>query len=115
MLASASDEAHDDLDRYICDNDLVVFMSKNCPSCKKAISALEEAGYSPELVEVSKALTPKLIEKTGNAEVPKVWMKGNYVGGCNAGGRGGVLPLLENGKIAELWKRPQFTINHLRR
>ena len=32
----------------------------------------------------------------------QVWIKGNFIGGCNDGGMGGVVPLLKSGKIQEI-------------
>ena len=42
--------------------------------------------------------------KTGKSSAPSVWIKGEYVGGCNDGTKPwhGVLPLLSNGKFKQM-------------
>mmetsp|Transcript_5677 Transcript_5677/g.10162 ORF Transcript_5677/g.10162 Transcript_5677/m.10162 type:complete len:164 (-) Transcript_5677:185-676(-) len=92
------------VDEYIAENDVVVFMTPTCPFCQMAVQALTEAGYPPVTVEVAPGseLRSELQEKTNSSSVPKVWVKGNFVGGCNDGGMGGVKPLLRSGKIQEL-------------
>lgn len=89
----------------VASNDVVVFSSPTCPFCDKAIAALKEAGYEPHVVILNTAEKQALGQKCGSKSVPKVFVKGNFVGGCNDGGMGGVLPLLENGKIKELMGR----------
>merc|ERR1712151_281046 len=93
------------VDKYIADNDVVVFASSTCPFCEKAISSLTEAGYTPTVVEADEDMKSVLMEKCGSRSVPKVFVKRNFVGGCNDGGMGGVVPLLANGKIKDLMER----------
>jgi len=93
------------VDKFIADNEVVVFASETCPFCKKAISSLNEAGFKPTVVEVDEDMRNVLVEKCGSRSVPKVFVKGNFVGGCNDGGMGGVVPLLASGKIKELMAR----------
>lgn len=90
------------VEKHICDNDVLVFASTGCPFCAEAIQALTAAGYSPAVVEVGSAQKRVLADKFGSKSVPKVFVKGNFIGGCNDGGMGGTMPLLKNGKIAEL-------------
>lgn len=97
---TTADEAG--VQQQICDNDIVVFASSGCPFCTEAIDSLKAAGYSPVVVEVGSAQKRVLADKFGSRSVPKVFVKGQFVGGCNDGGMGGVLPLLKNGKIAGL-------------
>mmetsp|Transcript_136829 Transcript_136829/g.324218 ORF Transcript_136829/g.324218 Transcript_136829/m.324218 type:complete len:96 (-) Transcript_136829:178-465(-) len=89
------------VDELINSNDMVVFSSSSCPFCIKALGALRDAGYSPTVVESfdRSALAAKC---GGSTSVPKVFVKQNFIGGCNDGGMGGALPLLKNGKIKEL-------------
>ncbi|CAJ1346410.1 unnamed protein product [Effrenium voratum] len=92
------------VDEYIKEHDIVAFITPTCPFCQAAVAALKESGYPPFIVEVQpgSALRSEVAEKTGSTSVPKVWVKGNFVGGCNDGGMGGVKPLLKSGKIQEL-------------
>mmetsp|Transcript_23467 Transcript_23467/g.54738 ORF Transcript_23467/g.54738 Transcript_23467/m.54738 type:complete len:107 (+) Transcript_23467:75-395(+) len=90
------------IDEVIASADMVVFHSTGCPFCAKAIAALKEAGYSPKVVEVDSAQRRALTAKCGSSSVPKVFVKQQFIGGCNDGGMGGTLPLLQNGTIKEL-------------
>mmetsp|Transcript_71237 Transcript_71237/g.159479 ORF Transcript_71237/g.159479 Transcript_71237/m.159479 type:complete len:97 (+) Transcript_71237:99-389(+) len=90
------------IDETIATNDMVVFSSSTCPFCVKALGALKHAGFEPLVVEADGNQRKELAEKYGSTSVPKVFVKGNFVGGCNDGGMGGALPLLANGKIKEL-------------
>lgn len=89
------------IDEVINSNDMVVFSSSSCPFCQKALAALKDAGYAPTVVEDFDR--SQLAGKCGGStSVPKVFVKQNFIGGCNDGGMGGTLPLLKNGKIKEL-------------
>eukprot|EP00747_Dinoflagellata_sp_TGD_P000097 gnl/TRDRNA2_/TRDRNA2_100121_c0_seq1.p1 gnl/TRDRNA2_/TRDRNA2_100121_c0~~gnl/TRDRNA2_/TRDRNA2_100121_c0_seq1.p1 ORF type:complete len:148 (+),score=33.90 gnl/TRDRNA2_/TRDRNA2_100121_c0_seq1:201-644(+) len=90
------------VDGVISSDDMVVFSMNGCPFCEKAIAALQDAGYAPTVVVCDSTQRQWLASKCGSKSVPKVFVKGQFVGGCNDGGLGGVLPLLSNGKIKEL-------------
>merc|ERR1711920_919633 len=90
------------IDDAIAQNDMIVFSSSTCPFCVKALGALKDSGYEPVVVEADGNQRKELAEKCGSSSVPKVFVKGNFIGGCNDGGMGGTLPLLANGKIKEL-------------
>eukprot|EP00434_Breviolum_minutum_P000448 symbB.v1.2.000383.t1/scaffold17.1/size449391/20 len=92
------------VDEMIAEHDVIAFISPTCPFCKEAVAALKDAGYEPFVVEAGtySEIRSELTEKTNSSSVPKVWVKGNFIGGCNDGGMGGVLPLLKSGKIKEL-------------
>lgn len=91
-----------EIEDAIASNKVVVFSSQTCPFCAKAIAALEAAGYVPSVVDCDATQRQALASKCGTGKVPQVFVRGNHIGGCNNGGMGGVLPLLENGKIKEL-------------
>ena len=38
----------------------------------------------------------------GKTSVPQVFVKGQFIGGCNDGGLGGTVPLLKSGKLQEM-------------
>lgn len=89
------------VDELVNSNDMVVFSSSSCPFCQRALAALKDEGYSPTVVEDFDR--SELASKCGGStSVPKVFVKQNFIGGCNDGGMGGTLPLLKNGKIKEL-------------
>ena len=48
------------------------------------------------------AMKAELIKITGQSSVPQVFIGGKFVGGCNDGGMGGVVPLKKSGKLEEL-------------
>lgn len=54
------------------------------------------------MVYVDGATRSALAAKTGQTSVPQVFVKGQFIGGCNDGGMGGTLPLLANGTIKQL-------------
>mmetsp|Transcript_50779 Transcript_50779/g.118133 ORF Transcript_50779/g.118133 Transcript_50779/m.118133 type:complete len:98 (-) Transcript_50779:148-441(-) len=82
--------------------DMIAFVTSTCPFCIKALAALKEAGYEPTVVQADYFVKKELSEIAGSTSVPKVWVKGEFIGGCNDGGLGGVMPCLESGKIKEL-------------
>lgn len=85
--------------------DLVVFSGSWCPYCKRAIAAIDAAGYTPEVIEITDELKMALSQKTGQTSVPQVFIRGQFIGGCNDGGLGGVVPLLNSGKFQQLMEK----------
>ena len=75
-----------------------------CPFCKSAKDALKEAGIEFKDVEVTDAQKAELKALTGKTSVPQVFVKGQFIGGCNDGGLGGTVPLLKSGKLQEMLK-----------
>ena len=73
-----------------------------CPFCKSAKDALKEAGIEFKDVEVTDAQKAELKALTGKTSVPQVFVKGQFIGGCNDGGLGGTVPLLKSGKLQEM-------------
>ena len=55
-------------------------------------------------VEVTDAQKAELKALTGKTSVPQVFVKGQFIGGCNDGGLGGTVPLLKSGKLQEMLK-----------
>ena len=57
-----------------------------------------------ELNEIASgfALRAELAERTGRTSVPAVYIGGQFIGGCNDGGMGGVLTLDKAGKLKPL-------------
>jgi len=50
------------------------------------------------------ALRAELAEKTGRTSVPALYVKGQFVGGCNDGGMGGVMTLDKAGELEPMLK-----------
>ena len=75
-----------------------------CPFCKQAKAALKDAGVEFKDVEVTDAQKAELKALTGKTSVPQVFVKGQFIGGCNDGGLGGTVPLLKSGKLQEMLK-----------
>ena len=48
------------------------------------------------------ATKAELIGITGQTSVPQVFIGGEFIGGCNDGGIGGVMPLKESGKLEDM-------------
>lgn len=48
------------------------------------------------------ALRAELAEATGRTSVPAVFICGEFVGGCNDGGLGGVMTLDRDGRLQEM-------------
>lgn len=51
------------------------------------------------------ALRAELAEKTGRTSVPALYVKGQFVGGCNDGGMGGVLTLDQAGELKPMLEK----------
>jgi len=97
-------QQHASVKEYIEQNDIVAFVSYSCPFCQQALRALKDAGYKVTEVEAERGSETReaVAQMTGSTSVPKVWVKGQFAGGCNDGGLGGVVPCLRNGKIKEI-------------
>ena len=50
----------------------------------------------------SDVVRAEMAEIIGRSSVPAVFIDGAYVGGCNDGGKGGVLPLDESGELDKI-------------
>uniref|UniRef100_A0A0K6S8N2 Glutaredoxin domain-containing protein n=1 Tax=Chromera velia CCMP2878 TaxID=1169474 RepID=A0A0K6S8N2_9ALVE len=93
----------------------MVFSWSRCPFCLRAKEVLgsEELGIKRMKVveldgdldvdaETGKAIRAELGKRTGRTSVPSVWVGGQFVGGCNDGGLGGVIPLLRAGALQKM-------------
>jgi len=70
----------------------------------KAKQQLTEVGAAFRTIELNEvpdgyALRAEMAELTGRTSVPAVFIKGEFAGGCNDGGLGGVLALQRQGKL----------------
>mmetsp|Transcript_21267 Transcript_21267/g.23603 ORF Transcript_21267/g.23603 Transcript_21267/m.23603 type:complete len:202 (-) Transcript_21267:65-670(-) len=84
---------------------VVVFSSLSCPFCDKVKELLNSKKVAFHTVELDdkpdiRAEMASIID--GRASVPAVFVNGEFIGGCNDGGKGGVLPLNESCELDKL-------------
>jgi len=95
------------LERQIKMKPCVMYSLSTCPFCAKAKKALTVMGAMYSVVELDQeeggmATKAELAGITGQTSCPQVFIGGQFIGGCNDGGLGGVMPLKESGKLEEL-------------
>ena len=97
-----------DVERMIARKPCVVFATTTCPFCKQANKALTDMGAVYTVVnfdedEGGMAMKAELAGiLDGRTSVPAVFVGGQFVGGANDGGLGGVLTLNKSGELAPL-------------
>lgn len=108
-LAGDFDEAAtaSKIDGLVGSNKVMFFSFSTCPFCLRAKEVLNEVGVKYEVMELDQvedgsAIRAMLGRRTGRTSQPSVWVGGSYVGGCNDGGLGGVVPLYESGELEKL-------------
>jgi glutaredoxin 3 len=77
----------------------VIYTTRFCPFCVRAKQVLEAKGesYKEVAVDGDREARQQLMQKTGSSTVPQIWLRGQYVGGCDelmALGRSGELDQL---------------------
>jgi len=93
--------------RFESSSSLAMYSFTTCPFCIKAKNILDSAGAKYKVLELNtlpqgKAIQAELAKRTGRTSVPSIWIKGEYVGGCNDGGLGGVATLQSQGRLVPL-------------
>lgn len=93
-----------ELDALIADNPVMVFSFTTCPFCLRAKQLLDGMGANYKAVELDAvpggfAYRAELAQRTGRTSVPAVFIGGEFAGGCNDGGLGGVVALDNQGKL----------------
>eukprot|EP00611_Tribonema_gayanum_P000537 TRINITY_DN10385_c0_g1_i2.p2 TRINITY_DN10385_c0_g1~~TRINITY_DN10385_c0_g1_i2.p2 ORF type:complete len:203 (+),score=73.04 TRINITY_DN10385_c0_g1_i2:45-611(+) len=99
------------INSYIADNKVMVFSWTNCPFCKKAKAQLAELMEPSQYkvveldqdAELGKAYRFELSKITGRTSVPQIWIKGEFIGGCNDGP--GLLTLQKQDKLVPMLKK----------
>lgn len=76
------------VEKYISDNDVMIFAKSWCPYCKKIRQALqlEKIPFNAidlDLMEQGKLIEEVLINKTGQETVPNIFIKQEHIGGCD--------------------------------
>ena len=89
------------LHSLIQSHDVILFVSGGCPYCSDAVRILQEKGIAHHVVEASGDERKALSKMTGMSSVPNVWVKGEFVGGCNDGPLPwmGIAKLARNGEL----------------
>jgi glutaredoxin 3 len=107
------DAVNKELDGYISSSkkNVVMLSFQNCPFCVRAREVLTEEGikYDDIMVEQlpdnrGKHIRAEMGKRFGQTSVPAIWINQEFIGGCNNGGIGGLIPLKESGKLTELMK-----------
>ncbi|KAK9174006.1 Glutaredoxin family protein [Cryptosporidium meleagridis] len=88
------------VESFISSGDICVISKSYCPYCVKAINSLKSAGYSPLVLQLDGRADAEEIqdyckELTGGRTVPRVFVKGRFIGGCDD-----TLKLLEDGSLS---------------
>ena len=84
-----------------------MYSLSSCPFCKEAKGILSGMGAVYTIVEVDvdeggMAKKAELGGIIGRTSLPAVFAGGNFLGGCNDGGLGGIATLHKKGELAPL-------------
>jgi glutaredoxin len=95
------------LDNQIKRKPCVMYSLSTCPFCAKAKDQLSSMGTVYTVVELDEqedgmAMKAELAGITGQTSCPQVFAGGQFLGGCNDGGMGGILPLAKSGKLEDI-------------
>ena len=92
------------IEEFIASSDVALFSFTTCPFCRRAKDALEERSIPYKAMELDELegnlgneIRAELGRRTKRTSVPSIFVKGEFIGGCNDGP--GLLPLLENGEF----------------
>lgn len=93
------------VETFINSGEICVISKSYCPYCTKIINSLNNAGYSPNVLQIEGREDAETIqdyckELTGGRSVPRVFVNGKFVGGCDD-----TLKLLENGSFGDAMNR----------
>jgi len=100
-------EVKSGLERQIKQKPAIMYATSTCPFCAKAKKEITATGSILTVIdfddeENGNAMRAELMMITGQSSVPQVFIGGEFIGGCNDGGMGGVMPLKQSGKLEEL-------------
>jgi glutaredoxin 3 len=112
LQAGSYDEAEvkGALERQIQNRPCVMYSFSTCPFCKQTKECLDRLGAMYTCVELDQveggmATRAELANKVGRTSMPAVFAGGEYIGGCNDGGMGGVLTLNKAGSLKPLLQK----------
>ena len=102
------------MDDLIQNNEIAMFSFTTCPFCRRAKDALDERGIPYRALELDELdgnrgneIRAQLGRRTGRTSVPSIFVRGNFIGGCNDGP--GLLPFLESGELERMLKTAATT------
>ena len=94
------------VDQFVEDNPVAMLSFTTCPFCRRAKDYLDERGISYATLELDtlesnsgNEIRAVLGRKTRRTSVPAIFIKGEFIGGCNDGP--GLLTLAESGELDE--------------
>ena len=98
------------LERQIQNRPCVMYSFSTCPFCKQTKEVLDRMGAMYTCVELDEveggmATRAELANKVGRTSMPAVFAGGEYIGGANDGGMGGVLTLNKAGSLKPLLQK----------
>jgi glutaredoxin 3 len=103
-----SDEVREFINIFAKQNDVAMFSFSTCPFCRRAKDELDERGIDYATIELDelpgnrgneiRAELGRLVKRTS---VPAIFVKGEFIGGCNDGSPG-LLPFLASGRMESL-------------
>ena len=98
------------LERQIKTRPCVMYSFTDCPFCKQTKETLDRLGAMYTIVDLNEAeggmaTRAELAEKIGRTSMPAVFAGGEFIGGCNDGGMGGVVTLDKQGKLKPLLQK----------
>ena len=107
-----SEAAQRVMDQHIQSAPVAMFSFTTCPFCRRAKDALGDLGISYVALELDEyqdldkaldgnAIRAELGKRTGRTSVPSIFVKGQFIGGCNDGNPG-LMPLIESGKLTSM-------------
>jgi glutaredoxin 3 len=95
------------IDEFVKSDQVVMFSFTSCPFCRRAKDYLESSGIAYQSMELDELpdnqgneIRAELGKKTMRTSVPSIFIKGQYIGGCNDGP--GLLSLAESGELDKL-------------
>jgi len=83
---------------------VLMFSFTTCPFCIKAKGVLDGMNAKYTVIELDtdpdgKAIRAEMADIVGQTSVPAIWIGGEFAGGCNDGGMGGLMTLKKAGKL----------------
>eukprot|EP01083_Nonionella_stella_P117843 351578_1 len=86
-----------------------LFTTSSCPFCVRAIALMKETGATYKEIQLDRdsegsAIRAELKVRTGKTSVPSIWIGGEWVGGLNDGGIGGLATMKAQGKLDSMLK-----------
>jgi glutaredoxin 3 len=102
------EQAAEKLNQLISNNQIVMLTFSTCPYCIKAKSVLDEReiGYLDvpldKIGQEGNELRAIMLDMTDRTSVPGIWVKAQFVGGCDEGPLGGIVSLVESGELSKM-------------